>query len=130
MELTGEKHSKNDERQTREDALVELYIVETIEKLRNLYTALALLCAVMSVAIISWGVSYWESVGLIILDLGVGLAFAYGSYLLFIKAIGEHYFKRRFKNCFQTLLDHLDEPQSFELDEKKQASNEINSSRP
>ena len=32
VELTGEKHSKNDERQTREDALVELYIVETIEK--------------------------------------------------------------------------------------------------
>ena len=94
---------------SKEEMLIELYIVETIEKLRNLYVMIAIFSAISSVSITSWSIHKAADFGDMIPGFTAGVALAYLAYVMVIKAMGEHYFKRRFRKSFSNLLDHLEE---------------------
>ncbi len=96
-------------RASKEETLIEIYIVETIEKLRNIYVMIAVFSAISSISISSWSVHKSKDFGDMIPGFTAGVALAYLAYVMVIKAMGEHYFKRRFRKSFNNLLDHLDE---------------------
>jgi hypothetical protein len=92
--------------------LLEIYIVETIQKLRNLYIMLAIFATISSISISSWTVNNTANMSALIPGFMASLASAYVAYIMVIKAMGEHYFKRRFKKSFSNLLDHLEEQEA------------------
>jgi hypothetical protein len=97
---------------SKEEMLLEIYIVETIQKLRNLYIMLAIFATISSISISSWTVNNTANMSALIPGFMASLASAYVAYVMVIKAMGEHYFKRRFKKSFSNLLDHLEEQEA------------------
>ncbi len=105
----SEAARKDRAKASKEEMLIEIYIVETIEKLRNIYVMIAVFSAISSISISSWSINKAKGFEDMIPGFAAGVALAYLAYVMVIKAMGEHYFKRRFRKSFNNLLDHLDE---------------------
>lgn len=99
---------------SKEEMLIEIYIVETIEKLRNLYVTIAIVAAISCVFVTSWTVNNAVETSDVIPGFVIAVGLAHLTYVTIVRAMGEHYFKRRFKRTFNNLLDHLEEQDSQE----------------